>query len=570
MFKVYRVNTKTATISTEELKEEYKIFGNRGLIAKVLTDEVNPKCDPLGPENKLIVCTGMLAGSALTTANRLSIGGKSPLTEGIKEANAGGNLATLLAQHGVRMIIFEDQPQDDQWYIFKIGKDGMPELIKADEYVGLNNYALVEKLHEKYGEDIGVVSIGVAGERLCKASSMQVTDFTTKHPARSAARGGLGAVTGSKKIKAVVVEKPTQITKFPYHNRELFNEANKKLVNNLVSDFFVNNIFSVGGTVGNLEMQATTGIMPVKNFSGEFFSPEKLEQVSRKVWLEKLNENGGKSGTPCQAGCLVKCSNVYRDKTREVVTSGFEYETIALCGPNCDIGDIDFTTEIDRICDDYGVDTIEFGGSIGVLMDIGKLAWGDIEGTRQVMNEMLEGKTELGKLMGDGTHRLGKAYGAKRIPTVKKQCLAGYEPRNMKGIGVTYATSPMGADHTAGICAGPGIDQLDKEGKVKLSQDFQVLSAAGDNLMCSFPFAMGGGPPMFPEIIQGALGGEWSVEKFMGIGVETLLLEKAWNVAAGFTEADDRLPDFMYEEKSPATGAVFDITDQELKEVFKF
>lgn len=570
MFKVYRVNTRTKTISTEELKNEYQKFGNRGLVAKVLTDEVNPKCDPLGPDNKLIVCTGFLAGSALTTANRLSIGGKSPLTEGIKEANAGGNLAALLAQHGVRMIIFEDQPEDDNWYIFKIDKNGTPALIKADEYVGLNNYALVEKLHEVYGQDIGVVSIGVAGERLCKSSTMQVTDFTTKHPARSAARGGLGAVTGSKKIKAVVVEKPVQVFKFPYVDKELFDGGNKKIVNTIVNDGFIKNVFSVGGTVGNLELQAVTGIMPVKNFSGEYFPTEKLEKVNRKAWLEKLSQNGSKSGTPCQAGCLIKCSNVYRDKTGEILTSGFEYETISLCGPNCDIADIDFTAEIDRICDDYGVDTIEFGGSIGVLMDIGKISWGNIEETRRAMNEMVEGKTEIGKLLGDGTERLGKALGAKRIPTVKKQCLAGYDPRNMKGIGVTYATSPMGADHTAGICAGPGIDQLDKNGKVMLSQDFQISSAASDNLMCSFAFGMGGGPTALLEVLAGALGGEWDVEKFMELGKETLRLEREWNFAAGLTKEDDRLPDFFYEEISPATKLKYDISKDEFQEVFDF
>lgn len=570
MFKVYRVNTQTATVSAEELKESWQHYGNRGLVAKVLTDEVDPKCDPLESGNKLILCTGFLAGSALTTANRLSIGGKSPLTGGIKEANAGGNLAGLMAQQGVRMIIFEEQPADDQWYIFKINKAGSPELIKADEYVGLNNYALVEKLYADFGEDIGVVSIGVAGERQCKTATMQVTDFTTKHPARAAARGGLGAVAGSKRIKAVVVEKPTQISKFPYVDRELFNEGNKKFVNNLMNDFFVTSVFSPGGTVGNLEMQAMTGIMPVKNFSGEYFPPEKLEKVNRKAWMEKLNENGSKSGTPCQAGCLVKCSNVYRDKTGEILTSGFEYETISVCGPNCDIADIDFTAEIDRMCDDYGVDTIEFGGSIGVLMDIGRISWGDVEATRNVMKEMLEGKTELGKLMGDGTYAVGSAYGAKRIPTVKKQCMAGYDPRNMKGIGVTYATSPMGADHTAGVCAGPGIDQVDKNGKVMLSKDFQVFTASSDNFMCSFPFAMGGGPPMFPEILQGGLGGKWDVDKFMELGRETLRLEIAWNKAAGLTAEDDKLPGFMYEEKSPATNAVFDITGDELQEVFKF
>lgn len=563
MFKVYRVNAKTAAVSCEDFKEEYHAFGNRGLVAKVMADEVNPHCDPLGPKNKLIICTGMLAGSALTAANRLSVGGKSPLTGGIKESNVGGNVGFLLAGHGIKMLIIEDLPADDKWHLVKVNKEGGVELIAADDYVGLNNYALVEKLQERYGKDIGVLSIGVAGERGYKNSSLQATDFTTRHPSRAAGRGGLGAVAGSKKIKALVVEKPAERFKFPYVDKELFDQANKKYLEALKAPECPANGLRFGGTAALVDVTAAMGILPEHNFRGDLFPADKLEKISSKVWLEKVSANGGKQGVACQPGCLVQCSNVYHNSNGEVVTSGLEYETYALCGPNCDIANVDLIAEIDRICDDFGVDTMEVGCSLAILMEAGKIPWGDEDAVRDVLGQMVAGETELGRLMGEGTARLGKAIGAKRIPAVKGQSMSGYDPKNLKGIGVTYATSPMGADHTAGNTLGPGMDHKDKNGQVARSQGSQLFCAAGDNLMCQFAFISAGDPAVFAEMLTGALGGEWDMGKLLELGKKTITLERAWNMAAGFTEEDDRLPEFFYEEN-------YDITPQEMQDVFNF
>ncbi|MGB9860063.1 MAG: aldehyde ferredoxin oxidoreductase C-terminal domain-containing protein [Moorellaceae bacterium] len=562
MFKVFRINARTRAISCEELKEEYRTFGNRGLVAKVMTDEVNPQCDPLGPENKLIICTGLLAGTTLTTANRVSVGGKSPLTGGIKESNVGGNVGYLLAGHGIKMIIVEDMPEDGQWHIIKINEEGQVELLPADDYVGLNNYTLVQKLRERYGEDIGVLSIGVAGERGYRISSLQATDYATKHPSRAAGRGGMGAVAGSKKIKALVVQKPRERVRFPYVNKALFDEANKRYVESLKSPESPANGLHFGGTVALVDLTAQLGILPVRNFSGHLFAADKLEKVNSKRWLERVSANGSKQGLPCQPGCLIQCSNVYRGSGGEVITAALEYETYALCGPNCDIADIDLIAEIDRMCDDFGVDTMEVGCSIAVLMEAGIIPWGDEEAVREVLRQMTEGKTELGKLMGEGTARLGKAIGAKRVPAVKGQAMAAYDPKNLKGIGVTYATSPMGADHTAGNTLGPG-DHKDKTGQVERSREAQILMAVCDNLMCLFGFTSASDPVIFAEMLQGALGGDWDKEKLLELGKKTIKMERAWNRAAGFTEADDRLPEFFYEEQ-------YDITPEEMQEVFKF
>ncbi|CEP66118.1 Aldehyde ferredoxin oxidoreductase, C-terminal [Moorella glycerini] len=562
MFKVYRINTRTGSVLCEQLKEEYKTYGNRGLVAKVMTDEVNPQCDPMGLENKLVICTGILAGTALTTANRLSVGAKSPLTGGIKEANVGGNVGFLLAGHGIKMIIVEDVPSDDKWRLIKVNADGQVELVPADDYVGLNNYALVKKLHERYGEDIGVLSIGTAGERGYRIASLQATDYSTKTPTRAAARGGLGAVAGSKKIKALVVQKPKVRARFPYVDKGKFDQANKKYVEALKAPDSGAKGLHLGGTVPLLDLTAQLGILPVRNFSGRFFAADKLEKINSKKWLERVTANGKKKGRPCQPGCLIQCAHVYCNDKGEVITSGLEYETYALCGPNCDIDNMDLIAEIDRACDDLGVDTMEVGCSLAVIMEAGKIPWGDEEAVREVLRQMVEGKTELGRLLGEGTARLGQALGVKRTPAVKGQAMAGYDPKNLKGIGVTYATSPMGADHTAGNTLGPG-DHKNKAGQVARSREAQILMAACDNLMCVFGFTSAKDPGVFAEMIGGALGGDWNKETLLELGKKTLKMERAWNRAAGFTEKHDRLPQYFYEED-------YDIMPEEMQEVFTF
>jgi aldehyde:ferredoxin oxidoreductase len=354
--KVIRVNARTKTVMEEELKEEYRLLGGRSLISKVMIDEVAPTCDPLGAGNKLIICTTLLAGTTVPAAHRISVGGKSPLTGGIKESNSGGTSATLLARHNIKMIILEDLPDTDGWHLLKIEKDGTAKLIPADEYVGLNNYALVNKLKEIYGNRIGVISIGRAGEMLYKNSSLQHLDASTGYPSCASARGGMGAVMGSKKIKAIVIERAEAPHEFEYADKERFEVARKKF-----TDVAANNEgMRWAREIGTPALVGVTGsmaILPVRNFSGKFY--DKLDSINGEKFMSNLQVNGGKSGEPCMTGCVIHCSNHYNDKTGEHLTSGLEYETIALCGSNCDIADLDVIARIDRMCDDFGLDTIE-------------------------------------------------------------------------------------------------------------------------------------------------------------------------------------------------------------------
>ncbi|MBS4022563.1 MAG: aldehyde ferredoxin oxidoreductase [Dethiobacter sp.] len=567
MFRILKVDAGAKTLVEEELNSAYREYGGRGLIAKIMLAEVNPACDPLGAENKLIICTGLLAGTSVPMAHRLSVGGKSPLTGGIKEANVGGTAATALSRHGIKMIVLEGLPKSEEWHFVRVARDGSAELVAADEYAGLNNYQLHGKLKERYGDDISVISIGTAGERQYKNSTLQVTDASSGHPSRAAARGGLGAVMGSKKIKAIVIEKSEARQAFPYADKDLFEKAKKALVQRTLDNPLSHGLMEVG-TAATTNVSGVTGMLPVRNFSGTFF--DKLDSVSAEAFMQRLQVGGGRNKEGCQAGCIIKCSNTINDAEGNYITSGFEYETIALCGPNCDIGDFDAIARIDRLCDDFGIDTMETGCTIAVCMEAGKIPWGDSEAAIGLIREMMEG-TEFGMLLGQGTEAAGKALGVSRIPTVKGQSMAAYDPRNLKGTGLTYATSPMGADHTAGLTLLPGVDHASKTAQVAISSQLQAISAVADCVMCLFGwFTAATAPEITPDLFAGALGGEWTFLRVYGIGAETIMMEKAFNTAAGFTADSDRLPGFFYTDRSAVTGSTFDFSPEEIAQVLNF
>lgn len=556
-------------VKFEAVKDEYKSYGGRGLIAKIMSNEVIPNVNPIGKENKLIFCSGLLTGTTAPCSGRLSIGGKSPLTGTIKEANAGGTFSLILAKHGIKAIVIEEKPKDDNWYILKIEKDNA-SLINADEFVGMNNYQLVDNLREKYGEKISIASIGCSGERLYKNSTIQVTDMLGR-PSRAAARGGLGSVMGSKRIKAVIIDSTVK-GKTEYYNKDNFLSSSKKYVQGIKENPVSGQALPALGTAVLVNMVNAMGGLPTNNFSNGRF--DKAEEISGEKLLEIQSTRHGKTGHVCHPGCVIGCSNIYNDKNNKYLTSGFEYETIALVGSNCGISSLDVIAEIDRKCDDLGIDTIETGCTLAVYMEAGKIKFGDEIGVLNLINEIEKG-SKLGNILGQGTEYVGKHLGVKRIPVVKGQSLAAYDPRALKGTGVTYATSPMGADYTAGNALGnPTVDPYKKEGQVELSTTLQIGMALFDSLgMCIFSgFCIDDQKNIgyLIEMMAAKFGGEWNPDRLFGIGVETLALEKRFNQSAGFTDKDNKLPDFMYTEILDSTKSVFDISSEELKQVIPF
>ena len=565
MYKFIRVNSKTKEVSITPAPEDYLHFGNRGLVTKIMYEEVDPACDPLGPENKMIFATGLLAGTNIATAHRLSVGGKSALTNGIKESNAGGTVGRFLADLAIKAVIVEDQPESrDDLFIIHINKDGEVNVLDAAEYAGDNTYALCEKLKERFGKDISIACIGKAGEMLSKIASVQVTDFTTKHPARSAGRGGVGAIMGSKGLKALVIEKASNPKKAPGFTSEEFKTASKALMDAIVNSPIIPGMRE-GGTPGNGEMQLMAGVAPVRNFSGEKFEDEKIAQVSRASWVERANKFGGKQGCACQQGCVIGCSNVFNDENGEMISAGVEYETFGMFCPNLDIADWEFLAKCDRFCDDFGVDTIDLGGGIGTLMETGNIAYGDKEACLELFKEVEEGKTERAKLLLEGGAATGKAYGAKRIAAGKGQFFAAYDIRNMKGLGVSIATSTMGADHTSGLVVGP-FDLAAKEGACEKSIGAQMRQTTCDNMCCSFAFDFAMNDQLWVDAYTSLYGLDpMTVPEFYGLGAETLAMEHEFNKKAGITDADDKMPEFFSEEAS-FTGSIWDITNEELVE----
>ncbi|OPL13546.1 MAG: hypothetical protein AVO39_10460 [delta proteobacterium MLS_D] len=571
MKKVLRINMTERTVAWETLKDDHVLLGNRGLTAKVLSEEVNPACDPLGEDNKLVFSLGLLAGTPFPTANRLSVGTKSPLTKGIKESNSGGNIATFLSRHGIKLVIVEGKPSEKSLFILRIDANGNAELVQAGEYAGMGAYELTKKVKSIYGDDSAVACIGPAGERGYSNSTIQVTDYSTGHPNRALGRGGVGAVMGSRGLKAIVIERASKKAEIAYADRAKFTRGTRDFTNVLSRNRATATAMRLFGTMVGMAVTGKSGALPVRNFSGERCTI--LDKIGATKFQQNISQRGGSSSLPCQPGCPIKCSNIYNDGNGNYLTAAFEYETVAMIGSNCDIADLDVIAKIERLCDDFGIDTIELGATIGVCMDTGILPFGDGEGALNLVNEIIN-DTEFGRILAHGTEVTGKHIGARRIPTVKGQAMPGYDPRNSKGTGVGYATSPQGADHTVGTTSGSARDFL-KTGRIQMSQKVQVLYATVDNFMCHFA-----GLPLasthkyaidhIAEAMAGKYGGEWNADRVYGIGIQTIMMEKEFNRKAGFTPEDDRLPRFFYEEASPMTGATFDFTDEELQQVLPF
>ncbi|WP_211289620.1 hypothetical protein SPSIL_036930 [Sporomusa silvacetica DSM 10669] len=569
MLKFLRINANQKTAIFEEVKEEYKFFGGRSLIAKLLNEEVDPACNALGVDNKLIICGGLLNGTIATTSGRLAFGGKSPLTGTAKEANVGGTGGAAFGKLGLKAIVIEDMPTDNEWSIIKISKDKV-EFLPAAKYVGLNNYDLAAQLRKDMGTKISILSIGGAGEKGYRNSTIQVTDMSG-NPARAAARGGLGALMGSKKIKAIILE-DNGIANAEYEDKEKFIAAHRKFVEGIKANPVSGQLLPTFGTAALVNAVNGLGGLPTLNYSQGRW--DKAEMISGEKLAEVQQSRGGKMGHACQPGCVIKCSNVLHDANGKYVTSGCEYETIALNGSNLGIDSLDFIAKVDRLCDDFGLDTMDTGATLGVCMEGKKIAFGDEKGALGLIEEMMAG-TDFGKILGAGTDATAKYLGVKRVPTVKGQSLAAYDPRALKGTGVTYATCPMGADHTAGNSLGaPGVDPYKKEGQVALSTNLQVAMALIDSLgMCifaSFCIVDPANVCHLCDMMAAKFGGEWNPDRLFGLGVQSIALEKKFNKGAGFTAADDRLPEFMYTETLESCNSVFDVTDEEMAQAIPF
>ena len=563
--KVWRINTRTQKLVIDDMPTSWERLGGRGLIARILLDEVSPLCDPLGPENKLIFAPGLLVGHRLSSCDRISIGGKSPLTGGVKEANAGGRTGLQITHLGSSTMILEDQPEDLGLSVIYLSPSEC-RFEDASHLAGKGVYETSALLVEEYGTNVAIALIGPAGEMKLKAAGIQNLD-QDRVPSRIAARGGLGAVMGSKGIKALVIdssegEPPTIL------DLDGFRKA-QKAYNNALLDHPQTKVYADYGTAAMARMCHSFGALPTRNFSDGNF--EGLEEISAETMRDQLLERGGESNTThaCMAGCAIRCSNVYADGKGKGIVSPLEYETIGLMGSNLGIADLEEIARLNWEANDLGLDSIELGAALAVAADGGKMEFGNTSQALDLINEIRAGSPD-GMIIGNGAVSAGKAYQIERVPAVKGQAMSAYDPRAIKGTGITYATSPQGADHTSGLTIRAKIDHLNPNIQADVSRKAQINAAGYDTLgVCAFAgFGFGAAPETIPALLNARYGWEVPGDILQKLGRETLILERKFNLGAGFGKDDDRIPEWMTREKLPPHNAVFNVPDEDLDKVF--
>jgi len=571
--KFLRVNMANKAISVEDVPQEYIGLGGRGLTSIMINAEVPPTCDPLGPQNKLIVAPGLLSGTSLVNTSRVSVGAKSPLTATIKESNAGGTVAAALGRLGITAIVFEGQAPKGELSILRVDENGNASLIPAQKYKGMRTYACVEKLLETYGEKTSVLCIGPAGEDLLPIASIQSSDVDGR-PCRAAGRGGLGAVMGSKGLKAIIVAqggKSADATANP----DTFKEAAKAFAKAIKDHPFSGQMLPALGTAGMVAPVNSMGAFPTLNATRGVM--DGWEKISGETMAKLIQERGGNPSHMGCAQCIVHCSNEFVDKAGKYVTSSLEYETLWSMGGMTGISDLDTIAQLDYMCDDIGVDTMSTGVAIGVAMDAGHRSFGDGQAAIEMVEEIGKG-TEFGNILGNGPAAVGKHFNHERVPVVKGQSIAAYDPRAMQGNAVTYATSPMGADHTAGNVVGEymsgALNPLKPEGQVEASRNTQIAMASVDCtglcLLASFALTTPEGGEAFLKAMNAKFGTELGPDDIPAMGIRVLKAEREFNRKAGFTKEDDRLPKFFYEEPLPPHDTVVLITDEEMDGTFSF
>ena len=566
--KLLRVNMRQLQARWEPVPPVYEHLGGRGLIARLLLEEVPPTCDALGPHNKLILAPGLLAGGGVSTAGRLSVGGKSPLTGGTKEANSGGTVGDMLGKLDIKAVVVEGQARKDAWYILRVSGDAA-ELLPGDHLRGLGTYATTDRLREQYGPDCSITCIGQAGEG-CMTGAGIATTGEAGQRSNHAARGGLGAVMGSKGLKAIVVDKP--VGKLPLADAELFRTAARTFAQKLINDPKL-------GTKGSQHLYGTASIvaavneigsLPTRNFStGNFDASTRLRG---EILREETLARGGEVGTRCMPGCVIACRNVYADESGEPIVGTLQYETIALLGSNLGLGSLDEVARLNHMCNDFGLDTIETGAALGVALEAGLAEFGDFAAICALLAEVGKGSV-LGRVIGNGAVTTGRVLGIRRVPAALGQAMPGYDPRSLKGNGVTYATSPQGADHTAGNAFGARnqVNPLAVQGQRELSLKLQIIAAMLDSTgLCLFarpPIIAD--PQLMVDMLNGRFGWGWTTEDFDRANRDVLRTELEFNRRAGLTASDYRIPEYMREESLAPHNATFDVPDSDLDAVFE-
>ena len=556
------IDLENHTVKAVEQGGEELVRVGRYLIARTLVEENIAGVDPLAPDNPLIFSVGPFAGTNFSNANRTSVGCKSPLTGGVKEANAGGTFGVALGQLHLSGLTLHGA--SDDWVIIHLRKDGSFSFDSAEGFMGRGNFETAALLHGKYGKKVSLALCGPVGEYQGLLAGIAISD-TDRRPSRLAARGGVGAVLGSKKVKAIVAD----LNRMPQlHERKKVIAGVRHYAEKLGEDPMIDS-YKRFGTAMMADYTNHVGGLPVRNFSaGRLVDTDRETMKMGGDFLRQQNiARGGEQEHACMPGCLIQCSNVYADADGNEIVSPVEYETLGLLGTNCGIKEPDDLARLNASANDLGIDTIETGAMVGVLMEAGLGEFGDAGFVSAVLDEIRNG-TEQGRLWARGTAFAGEHYGVGRVPVIKRQAISAYDPRVIEATGITMMVTAQGADHTAGNV--PRMETADKsfEEIAAASHDAQVMCAATDSLgLCVFGRTVTMAQlDTITDAMNAAVGTSLDASFFNELGRETLRLEREFNRAAGFTDEDDELPEFFYREALAPSNRVARFRAREVNE----
>ena len=562
----YQIDLSKHTAEKQELRGRALVESGRLLIARTLLESGAAAVEPLGPDNPLIISAGPFAGTNFSNANRISIGCKSPLTGGIKEANAGGTLGYAMGRQEIAGMTLHGQAPE--WTVMHFKKDGTLSFDDGAPYLGKGNVEVSQMLFERYGKKIAFGLCGPVGEYLGLLAGITISDSDGR-PSRLAARGGVGAVMGSKKVKAIVID----VHRMPQlHDRKKTLSAIRDYAQKINDDKTIQNSYKPIGTMSMADYTNHIGGIPVNNFTlgAQMDNQEEGDfRMGGDYITAQNNARGGQHSHACMPGCVIQCSNIYVDAQGKEITSPVEYETLAMLGTNCGLTDPDDLARMNQRCNDLGIDTIETGATIAVLMDSGMAEFGDTVFMERVFAALMGG-TEEGKRWAQGSARVGDHYGFHRVPVVKKQAVGAYDPRVIEVTGISMMTTAQGGDHTAGNVPSYKSRDKDVETLMKLSLEAQIASAAVDSLgFCVFGRSVTNpNVAALAEAINSALGTDLQPGFFQAMGRDVLRLERQFNLEAGFEEADDDLAEFFYEEALPPTGQAARFRGTDVRQIY--
>jgi aldehyde:ferredoxin oxidoreductase len=587
--KVLRVDLTNEAVSIEEVDPQAArdFIGGRGWAIRHLYDEVDPTVDPLSPENKLFFTAGPLTGTPAPTGNRYMVTTKAPLTGAIACSNSGGVYPTEMKRTGFDMFIFEGKAERPVYLWINAENSEEPtqiEIRSAEHLWGKTVHETTDIILDETDPRARVASIGPAGERLVKIASI----MNDKH--RAAGRSGVGAVMGSKNLKAVVVRGRKKV---PLAEPERMKELSRDVHRAVAADVKKGSTLREYGTAYVPIVTNEIGILPTRNFQSGVF--EGVEGITGKVLKEKYLVRP----KPC-FGCPIACG---RKSTLEGTPyggkgEGPEYETIASLGSACGLDDLAQVTKANYLCNELGLDTISAGVTIACAMELYEkgilpeedagmpLRFGDGDAVIALV-EKTAYRDGFGDLLAEGSYRLAERYGHPELSiTAKKQEFPGYDPRGSKGMGLLYATSNVGASHMAGDLAymevfgvPKKIDPLSLERKpwyIKHFEDlFTIIDAAGLCVFLSIRYLCDTTADVMPtrmtEMLNLATGASYTVESLLEAGDRVYTLERLFLNEAGFSRADDTLPKRMLEEpmpEGPAAGHVVEL-DEMLPEFYE-